>query len=213
VYLTLKIEGVGGEPPEKLDVEPKIPGVRVFADEPVVKVHYDDSGAHYEATFAYALMAEGDFTVPPVRIAAFSYTQKRLYELATKPMRVTVAPVPASTLVDKETSPESVYETIESLKRWALDLFIFACGFVSALLFVRVRKMWAARSGGDAFRKEVRRARDAKTLLNLLIRTDPLRYAAFIDDLEGAVYKGRKVNLSQIKKGVSALRIRSEKSL
>jgi hypothetical protein len=147
-------------------------------------------------------MAEGDFTVPPVRIAAVSYTKKRLYELATRPMRVTVVPVPASTLVDKETNPESVYETIASLKRWGLDLFIFACGFVSALLFVRVRKMWAARGGGDAFRKEVRRAGDAKTLLNLLIRTDPRRYAAFIDELEASVYRGAPCKIERIRKEV-----------
>jgi hypothetical protein len=167
-----------------------------------VKVRYDEAGAHYEATFAYALMSERDFTVPPVRIAAFSYTKKRRYELTTRPMRVTVVPVPASTLVDKETSPESVYETIASLKRWGQDLFIFACGFVSALLFVRVRKMWAARGGGDAFRKAVRRAKDAKTLLNLLIRTDPQRYAAFIDELEACVYRGAPCEFEKIRKEV-----------
>ncbi|WP_456452075.1 hypothetical protein [Hydrogenimonas sp.] len=205
VYLTLRLRGVGGEPPAGLDPLPKMEGVKVFADEPVVKVRYDEEGVHYDATFSYALLAEKDFLVPPVALEAFSCTRGELYTLKTRPMKVAVAPAELSTLVDKETRPESIYEIVESLKRWGLYLFIFACGFVSALLVERLRKRIHRKRGNDAFKKEVKHAKEAKALLKLLVRTDPHRYAPFIDDLENAVYKGEKVDVARMKKEVLRL--------
>ena len=202
VYLTLRLKGAGGEPPKRLNLLPKMEGVRVFADEPVVRVRYDEEGAHYDARFSYALMAERDFTVPPVKLKAFSYTRKEPYILETKTFKVAVASAETASLVDKETSPESVYETIASLKRWGLNLFIFACGFVSALLFERFMRARKRKGDGDDFRKEVRAAKDAKTLLNLLVRADPVRYSVWIDDLEKAVYRGVSVNIGRIRKEI-----------
>ena len=203
VYLTLRLRGVGGEPPKELDPLPKMEEVKVFADEPVVKVRYDEEGVHYDATFSYALLAEKDFLVPPVALEAFSYTRGALYTLKTRPMKVTVATAPKSALLDKKTQPKSVYETIESLKRWGLYLFIFACGFVTALLFEKVRRFARRKGGDDTLKKEIRRAKDAKTLLEILVRTDPVRYAAAIDDLERAVYRGERIDLKAIKKMVA----------
>lgn len=202
VYLTVRLWGVGAMP-EKVDFTPAIENVRVFADEPKIDIRYTDDGIHYEGTFSYALLSDHSFVIPPIALEAFSYTKKRLYRLESEKRAVDVTPVSVGTLVDDETRPESVYETLETLKRWGVYTLIFLCGYLSALLVGRLRTTGKSVSKRGLFVREVKAARDAKNLLNLLVRTDPTRYAVWIDALEKAVYRGEAVDLGKIKREIS----------
>ena len=201
VYLTIRLQGVGAMP-GRLALLPEIDGVRVFDDEPVVRRRYDAEGVHYDATFSYALIAESDFVVPPIGLRGFSYEKRRLYTLRSPEMKVRVVAPPVSGLVDKQSRPESIYETIEALGRWGLYLLIFASGYLTAQLARRLGGVVRRRSGLDPFYREVRNAGDAKTLLNLLLRREDPALAPMIEDLEKAVYQGKKIDLKKIKKAV-----------
>ncbi|WP_456449455.1 hypothetical protein [Hydrogenimonas sp.] len=201
VYLTVRLRGVGAMP-EKVDFTPAIENVRVFADEPKIDIRYADDGIHYEGRFSYALLSDHSFVIPPIVLEAFSYTKKRLYRLESEKVAIDVAPVSVETLVDDETRPESVYETLETLKRWGVYTLIFLCGYLSALLVGRLRRTKTSVSRERRFEREVRTARDAKTLLNLLVRTDPWRYLVSIEALERAIYRDDTVDLAKVKKEV-----------
>ncbi len=201
IYLTIRLRGVGALP-EPLNLLPKIENVRLFADEPSIHTRYETDGVHYDATFSYALLGSSDFLIPLVKIEGFSYHRGELYSLESKPIHITVKPMETAALVDRKNSPESVYETIETLKRWGIYTLIFLCGYLSALLVARLRGLTKRATMEDRFRKEVKSAKDAKTLLRLLVRTDPTRYAPWIDDLEKAVYRGGSANIDAIKKAV-----------
>ena len=201
LYLTIRLRGVGAMP-ERIDFEPAIEHVRTFADDPKIVTRYETDGIHYDATFSYALLGFNDFLIPSVTMEAFSYRRNELYRLESKAIPISVKTADAAALVESGMHPESVYETIETVKRWGIYLFIFGCGYLSAVLVGRLRGRVTRKSLPERFKKEVRSARSAKTLLELLVRTDPLRYAVWIDDLEKAVYRGRSVDLAAIRKAV-----------
>ena len=201
VYLTLELEGVGYPPPE--DPLPiRIDGVEIFADKPRISMRYDRDGAHYKGVWSYALVAERDFTIPALTLEAFSPRKRRRYTLHYDTRTVHVVRPARKELVDIATKPESAWESVEALKRWGIDLLIFLSGYLTAWLAGRARGLltgWGERSD---FARAVKEAKDAKALLALLSRTDPRRYAPWIEELERAVYKGGEVDLKRVRKEV-----------
>lgn len=201
VYLTIELQG-SGYPPRKDPLPIHIDGVEIFADEPQVSLRYDKSGAHYRRVWTYALVADHDFTIPALTLKAFSPGTGKRYTLHADARRIHVIRPVRKELVDRTTKPESAWESIEALKRWGIDLLIFLSGFFTAWLIGCVRGLWKGRKTESAFVKAVKESKDAKTLLNLLVRTDPKRYGPWIEELEAGIYRGKRIDLKRIKKEV-----------
>ncbi len=201
VYLTIKLQGVGSPPP-KDPLPIHIDGVEIFADKPQVSLRYDKEGAHYRGVWTYALVADHDFVIPPLTLKAFSPKSRKSYTLHSDARKIHVIHPARKELVDTETKPESAWESIEALKRWGIDLLIFLSGYLTAWLGGRIRRLWRGRKAESAFVKAVKEAKDTKTLLNLLVRTDPKRYGPWIEELEAGIYHGKRIDLKRIKKEV-----------
>jgi len=201
VYLTLILKGVGSLP-KNINLKPDIEDVRVFDDEPKVSIHYDKDGVHYEGKFSYALLSEKDFKIPAIEIEGFSYTKNRIYQLKSSPFSISVKPVNLKSLIDERDNPKSIYESFSNIREWLVYILIFASGYISAILVSSIGKFRIKREDGNSFKKDVKSAKDAKTLLKLLLREDSLRYRVWIEKLESEVYQGERLNLREIKKEI-----------
>jgi len=201
VYLTLILKGVGAIP-KNINLKPVIEDVRVFDDEPKESIHYEKDGVHYEGKFSYALLSEKDFKVPAIEIDGFSYTKNRVYKLKSSPLAISVKPVNLKALIDERDNPQSIYESFLKFRELFVYLLIFVSGYISAILVNSIQKIGYKRKEGNSFKKEVKSAKDAKTLLKLLLREDSLHYRVWIEKLEIEVYQGGRSNLREIKKEI-----------
>ena len=201
IYLTLILKGVGVLP-KNINLKPDVENVRVFDDEPKVSIQYEKDGVHYEGEFSYALLSEKDFKIPEIKIEGFSYTKNRVYQLKSSPLSISVKEPKLNSLIDERDNPKSIYESFSNIREWFVYILIFASGYISAILVSSIRKFGYKRKEGNNFKKEVKSAKDAKTLLKLLLKEDSLRCRVWIGKLEIEVYQGGKSNLKEIKKEI-----------
>ncbi len=203
VYVTIELGGVG-YPPSKDILGLKIPDVQIFADKPEIVTQKAKDGIHYRARYTYAIVATHDFTVPPIDLHAFSPKKERSYTLHAPPIDVHVVPIKRERVLDRTTRPPTLEERWRGYLDWIAYLVVFFSGYVTALLVSRLRVLLRQKGWfvADAFKKSVKAAKSEKELLHLLIKTDPMRYAAQIEALEAAIYHGERVKLAAIKKEV-----------
>jgi len=201
IYLTILLEGVGALPKD-LNMTPKIEGVKVFDDEPKIDLRYETDGLHYRGIFSYALLSDHDFTIPAITMEGFSYKQERTYRLQSQLIPIKVKGITIEKLVDL-TNTESIYDQLEAMKQWLIYLFVFASGYISALIVQRIRRVrFFKKEEDNSFQQAVKSADSAKALLKVLLKDHPNHYAIWIDQLEKAVYRGEKVDLKKIKKEI-----------
>ncbi len=202
LYLTMRLKG-RGFPPEASRLEPRFPaGVEHFADNPHITLKYTLEGILFDGLWSYALVASKTFTVPPISLKAFSPQKERIYTLTHPPLHIEIYQPPVSKLTAPRDTPESAYAWIERVKSLSIYLFIFLCGYVSALLWVRIRNRTVKASVGGQFARKVSQINDPKELLGLLIHEDVHRYGPWIEELERAIYGHENVNLKKIKREV-----------
>ena len=180
--ITLRLQGTG-YPPEIKDPL-RIPGVKLLADKPQKLVRYSEQGAKIDYIFRYAVVADHNFTIPAVRLRQFDFHSYKT--LATKPVTITVEPVPKERLVDKSTSPKPIEPVWERFKVWLAALAIFGAGILSGYLLAF---LWR-----DPLRERIQKMRSHKELLAFLITRFPNCFADIKERLE------RGESLSKIKR-------------
>ena len=204
LYVDVKVSGTGYAPDlDKIAWLPPIKGVKLFSDRPKKTLRYTGEGMSVEAEYRYALISQSDFKIPGVSLQAFDTAHKKGYKIELEPVNVNVTPVETSLILDKKSAPGPVEPPIESIKRLFIMLLIFAAGWISALLTMRVRSaVFSGRSGDYEWKNRVKSAKDAKELMKLLVSRDADGYRELIERLERAVYAKEAVNLKRIKREV-----------
>ncbi|WP_456323906.1 hypothetical protein [Hydrogenimonas sp.] len=202
VYMTIRLKGRGFPPGPGIFALKFPTNVEYFSDAPKIIERYTKKGIEFEGTWSYALVSSESFTVPPIKLKAFSASKEKLYELSSPAIPIEVVKPPLSQVMAPQDSPESTYAYIERIESWGRYLFIFLCGFISALLYLKIKNLLFKGASPDLFQKEVKSAKDAKELLVLLVRTDVERYAFAIDILERAIYFNEPLDLKEIKKEI-----------
>jgi hypothetical protein len=206
VYLTRHVSGTGYLPDMGLlSKKPKIEGVRVFMDKPVIRQKQSPQGIEYDAVFRYALLSSKPFTIPSVSLKGFDPKTQKSYTTAAKGIAIGVSSVTPQNLVDRTDEPKPIVSPAETFRGFGTGLLIFAGGYLSALLVGRLGGFRRKRRPAGAWEHAVKGAADAKALLRLLIARDAAKYAEWIDVLEHAVYAGKPADLNRIKKAVISL--------
>jgi len=143
IYLTVRLKGVGYPPPKRL-IHLRLPGVDIFEDAPKVSLRYAPDGAHYDATYTYALKADRNFSIPAFALKAFSPTSGELYRLKTKkfgihvlPVKKTETPVRHETIEEEKTATDGW----ETLKQTLFYGALFLIGYISGYLWFKVKRM------------------------------------------------------------------------
>ncbi|WP_457599260.1 hypothetical protein [Hydrogenimonas sp.] len=202
LYLTVRLRGVGYLPDiERLAVLPPIDGVKIFADEPQIRTRLTKEGTEIDATFRYALIAKRDFRIPDLTIEAFDPESERAYRLQAPSVAIAVEAADASSLLDREESPQRVGSPYAAIERFFIYLSVFAAGWIGGLLAGRLRGIVGVKRKSDGWKERVASCKDARMLLKLLLE-DPQRFEPWIVQLERALYTGGKIDFKRVKREV-----------
>jgi len=197
VHLEVMLEGEGNLhalKPIVFDID----GVQVFSDDPEKKFVLSEQG--YKGTWVqrFAFVGEKKFTIPPVLLPYFDLNDKGEKVLQTQSFAVSVKEegIKREDLIDKVDLPSEKIEWSAYLS-YLYYILSFIAGFLVAKL-VRLPKRRVEKEKCES----IKNAKDEKELLDVLIRCEKNLFVSEIEVLEGAVYKGDKVELSTLKKRV-----------
>jgi len=195
VHLELSLHGVGNLQ-ELQPIRFEIEGVQVFSDEPEKKFLLSDAGYKGKWVQRFAFVAQEDFIVPSVSIHYFDLQEKHEKVLKTEAFSVSVKAdsIKREELIDKVDLPSQKIDFSLYLG-YSYYLLSFIAGFLVAKI-VRVPKRTVKKEKGE----KIKKAKSEKELLEALMRCEKSLFSSEIQELETAVYRGVKVELSELKK-------------
>lgn len=219
VNLTITIKGSGNlDDISKFD--PDIDNAVVYADDPKTEGHLQ--GEQYVGTFTQkiAIVADRDYTIPPIRFTYFDAKTKRPKTIETKPIKIHVtgasATAPAISKAQQQPAPKiesaatlqtpaetAVKEPIAPASSsqkylWLAEGFIggIALTLLAQLLFARLQKQ--ERKEIPIIR-QIARARDDQTLMKILLpyaKQDPV-IKETLERLERNIYQNAKEKIDK----------------
>lgn len=208
--LPLQVSITGkGYPPVFEDLLPKEGNFTRFTEAPQVRSLAGTTGTQSTVTYPMALSHKKSFTLPPLDILAFDPKTEKAYTLLVPEQHFQIEDVNERLLLDKADRPEVKKRSWTWLKTFLKYLFVFAVGFLSALLY-KEAKSWKKTKQGHpqaALIHKIKQSKDAKALLQVLLSHDVKRFQKEIDRLEEVLY-GKETNgkvtksLTQIKQEV-----------
>ncbi len=188
---------------KKREPLPPIKGATLFDDIVDHTFKATKNGYVIEREFAYAISADKSFTLPNIRLKAFSPRTHSYYELSTKETPITIDKIDPKTLLDDKESPAPTAYDFSWIKDLFIAVFIFVAGFLTGKFSESLRFKWLERS--ERF-SDVKKSSDAKTLLKvLLVQYKAKELAPYINTLEMMVYKSSKQNFKEVKREVLKL--------
>jgi hypothetical protein len=195
VHLELSIEGTGNL--QDLDIlDFDIKGVQVFSDKAEEKYVLSEAGYKGRWLQRFAFVAKEDFIIPSVEIPYYDLKDKEQKVLKTEPFSVKIKSdgIQRQDLIDEVDLPSSKID-FSSYLEYLYYLLTFIAGFTVAKLVKLPRKSVKKEKG-----EKIKKAKNIKELLDVLIICEKNLFATEIEDLEKAVYKGSKTELSALKK-------------
>jgi len=172
--------------------------VHCFQDAPQVQSQHTLQGTHTSVDYTMALSAKKSFTLQTTQIKAFNPYTQASYLLTLPKQSFTIAPIVPSTLLDKKDTPAPLFSDFTWLGTLFNALMLFMAGFFTAVLLRKFPKK--TKKHPHPLQEKIQQSKDAKTLLQLLMATDPQRFASCITTLETALYKNGKIDLNTLKK-------------
>lgn len=200
IPVTITLSG-RGYPPTLTHLLPKRNDYTLFAEKPLIERFSTPQGSQIKAHYIYALTAKESFDLPAVEIRAFNPFTAHSYTLKIPKQHFEIASVEREDLVDSADAPKPLgFE-----RRWLWQLLgyliAFAAGVLSAILWQRVgsQRPYRAKIEPNPLLPRVEDAKDAKTLLKLLIAANDPKYTETINRLEAHLYRGEALTLKSLK--------------
>ncbi len=189
IYVTLRLRGRGYDqlPPIWPKTDPK---VKVLADTPTKKISYKNDGAHIEYERQFALLADRNFTLLPLKLKQFDFTKLTILSTPSYSIEVAAAPEP----LPAKSAPPKIKPSIHILVKIVGYLFIFAMGGLTAILGL----WWLRRRLGKKW--EILLAKDERELLSLLATMRGFESERKL--LDEAISKHKRLNLWKIKRQI-----------
>jgi len=195
VHLEIEIEGEGNmQALEPINFE--IEGVQVFSDEPEKTFVLGEQGYKGKWLQRFAFVGTQDFVIPSVTVVYFDLQGKKELSLKTPVYRLEIddAGMKREDLIDKVDLPIQKIQW-KAYVGYVYYALTFLAGFIFAKLFRLPQRSVKQEKGIN-----IKKAKTAKELLDVLILCEKNLFSHEIEVLEEAVYKGGKVELSALKK-------------
>lgn len=194
VQLRIRLEGYGNLdriPPFALD----LPGVKQFSDGEEKTLTKDEKGFEGSIVQQFALVSEGNFTIPALHFRYFDTEQNRVRLLTTEPIEIDVNPPEmkaTQTVADTDTN------TSESSGLFWLEIVLtLIAGIVIGRFLIPVE---TPEAEGEPLLKRLKSCRDPEQFAAYLAMLDAVRHRDMIDEIEGKLGRGEKVDLGAYKK-------------
>ena len=154
------------------------------------------NGQVLEREYIYAISGDDDFTIPKIKIKAYSPRSHTYYTLEELAHDITVSKIDPNTLLDEKEFPKAQSVDFSWLLNAVIALCIFIAGFISAKLSTDIRLPW--RINRERF-KDIKESKDAKALLIVLLnKYNTIAMQPYVAQLEVIAYK--KININNFKK-------------
>lgn len=177
VNLTVRVEGTGNIDDLKLPPM-EIPGTTLFSDEGEVKRNLENGIYGGSKEIKYAILGQGDFTVPALELKFFDKASKTVKTAKTFPLEVTVtggAKAAAPVVRTAETAQPRATETTAVTAApmgWMEKGIYYAAGLLTGLLLFLFRNLELPKRNEKTdltVEQRFKAAKDAKGLLRLLM--------------------------------------------
>ena len=195
VHLEIFLKGEGNlQDLRPLDFE--IDGVDVFTDKVEANLELGENGYKGEWIQRFAFVGKKDFVIPSVSFQYFDLKDKKQKTLKTQAFKIKIKEegIKREDLIDEFDLPTNKID-FSSYLEYIYYVLIFLAGFIIAKL-VRLPSRQTPR-----FKKgeKIKKAKNTKALLEVLVSCDSGLFSQEIDELEEAVYKKQGLSLSKLK--------------
>ena len=174
--------------------------VEIFSDiqNPLSKL--TPNGYKIKKDYTYALSAKNDFTIPSIKLKAYSPSKKQYYTLQAPAYNIKVKKFNSQMIVDKQESPQTKEKiNFESLKQLFIYIFIFMMGYVFAKL--RENQLFARKENRKF--QDIKRSQNAKELMLILVNSYKNKNIdGFVKELENIIYEKREKEFKKVKKRI-----------
>ncbi|NPA50340.1 MAG: protein BatD [Epsilonproteobacteria bacterium] len=204
VNFILKIKGVGNiDDIKKFDLE--IPNAVVYSDEPQIKKRFVSGEIEGEFIQKFAIIADRNYTIPPIEFKYFSKSLKKVVTKKTKPIDIEVvggSNLQTTPLVVKSTAPveekskevKVIYKEEKSYLKYLFLIVGFGLGVGAVLFYQRVEEP----KKETPIIKKIKRAKSDKELLDILLPYSNLEeLKEILEKLEENVYKSKSHNIDR----------------
>ncbi len=200
ISFNIILQGIGYPPLMKSILTQKGAFTR-FKEKPIVHSKGTLHGTKNTIIYPLALSHKESFTLPPLVLKAFNPKTEKSYELTMPKQKFEIEKVAIETLVDGQNIPDSVEKKDDfswSLIRKILSYILtFIAGYTVAIALQWYGKKRQKEPSSLALK--IKKSKDAKELLQLLMATNNRKFDATIKLLEGALYRGEKIDFKEIK--------------
>jgi len=188
-----------GYPPTIQNLIPPSSKYESFTEKPLVKQIFTPQGIINDVTYLFALSAQKSYTLPSIKIKAFSPALQHIYILEIPTQHFNIKSVNPTSLVDKIDAPKPS----KTDWQWALTLLryllVFCAGYVTALA-LKWRKKDIPKQTHPLIEK-IKTANTAKILLQILMaHKEGKDLTEVIEKLEASLYGKTKIPLKILKK-------------
>jgi hypothetical protein len=198
ISFQVDIRGVG-YPPLLNSILPKDGNFTKFEEKAVLK----SKGTTHHVTYPMALSHSKSFNLSPIIIKAFNPKTEKSYELKIPNQRFDIKKVEIKSLIDKSDSP-SIKDKKEQDWSWLFTFFsyilIFGAGYLTAFSSKWWRKISPQKD--NSIQSKIAKSKDEKELLQILLATDRKYFSRTIELLDGALYRGEKIDFKRVKREI-----------
>lgn len=148
--------------------------------------------------YRYAFLSPESFTLPMIKLHAFSPTKNQYYDLVVPIQHITVKPVDASAYLDSSDSHPSDAFSFEKYSQIFNAILLFSAGFLSAK-WIRLEWFRRKKRDKDPLKAKIAETKDEKELLRLLLSQTDTTFRVYIEALEDSLYGDKPSRFSAIK--------------
>jgi len=200
ISFNITLKGMGYPPLMKSILTQKGAFTR-FIEKPIVHSKGTLYGTKNTIIYPLALSHKESFSLPPLVLKAFNPKTEKSYELTMPKQKFEIEKVAIEELLDGQNIPDRVEK--ENAFSWSLIgkilsyILTFIVGYTVAIALQWYRKKRQKEPSSLALK--IKKSKNEKELLQLLMATNNRKFEATIKLLEGALYRDEKIDFKEIK--------------
>lgn len=197
INLSVILKGSGFLAPFELLKQGK--AYKLFSQKPKFKTQQSKMGSNSTLQWDYAFSAKESFSLPKVTLKAFNPKIQKSYVLGFPAYKIEVKEVKSSTLLDKEDYPPRAKGVDwDFWGNFLSYVIVFVAGFLMPRDLFRAKEK-KLKTNENILSEKISEAKTHKTLLQVLLLENNVKFTHAIKALESVVYNGDNISLNKIK--------------
>ena len=190
-----------GFPPLVDPILPKEGNFTRFTEKPEVHSRATKTGYQNRIIYPMAISHTQNFTLNPILFKSFNPKTQKIYKLRIPSQSFEIEKVAIKELIDTKDIPS----TSKTDWSWIGDVFryllVFIAGYITATSLKWQRKK--SQKEPTPLESKIKKAKDEKELLQILLASQDKKFTSTIEELEGVLYHGKKVDFNALLKSIN----------